>query len=165
MSEHGLASQLGISRTEARTFIDRYYARFPGVREYMLRVVEQARRDGFVATVLGRRRYLPDLMSRNRTVREAAERTAINTPIQGSTADIIKLAMLAIAREIPQSFPDVHMTLHIHDELLFEVPEGRVSEVARRIRELMQGAFPLSVPTVADARSGQNWAEMRPVTS
>jgi DNA polymerase-1 len=165
MSEHGLANQLGISRTEARTFIDRYYARFPGVREYMLRVVEQARRDGFVATVLGRRRYLPDLMSRNRTVREAAERTAINTPIQGSTADIIKLAMLAIAREIPQSFPNVHMTLHIHDELLFEVPEGRVPDVAGRIRELMQGAFPLSVPTVADARSGQNWAEMRPVAS
>ncbi|MGH2376443.1 MAG: DNA polymerase, partial [bacterium] len=163
MSEHGLAAQLAIGRAEARTFIDRYYARFPKVREYMLSVVEQARRDGFVATVLGRRRYLPDLMSRNRTVREAAERTAINTPIQGSTADIIKLAMLAIAREVLPATPGVQMILHIHDELLFEVPEGKVADLAGPIRTLMQDAFPLSVPLVADARSGPTWAEMRSV--
>lgn len=165
MSEHGLASELAIGRGEARTFIERYYARFPKVREYMLGVVEQARRDGFVATLLGRRRYLPDLMSRNRAVREAAERTAINTPIQGSTADIIKLAMLAIARDILAPPRDVRMILHIHDELLFEVPEGKVHDVARPIQRLMQDAFPLSVPLVADARSGPTWAEMRPVAS
>jgi DNA polymerase-1 len=162
MSEHGLAAQLGIAREEARTFIDRYYARFPKVREYMLSVVEQARRDGFVTTVLNRRRYLPDLMSRNRAVREAAERTAINTPIQGSSADIIKLAMLAIAREALPAWPGVRMTLQIHDELLFEVPEAEAIPVAARVRALMEGAFPLSVPLVAEAKTGPNWLEMRP---
>ena len=163
MSEHGLAVQLGIDRHEARTFIDTYYARFPKVREYMLSVVEQARHDGYVTTVMNRRRYLPDLMSRNRAVREAAERTAINTPIQGSSADIIKLAMLAIARELPTESPGAQMTLQIHDELLFEVPEPAVSHAAARVRTLMQDAFPLSVPLVAEAKAGPNWAEMRAV--
>lgn len=161
MSEHGLAGQLGIHREEARTFIDRYYARFPNVREYMLSVVDQARRDGFVTTVLGRRRYLPDLMSRNRAVREAAERTAINTPIQGSSADIIKLAMLAIAREVLPVSPGVRMTLQIHDELLFEVPEASAVDLGRQTQVLMQNAFPLTVPLVAEAKAGPNWAEMR----
>ncbi len=163
MSEHGLAAQLGIDRREAREFIDTYYVRFPKVREYMLSVVEQARRDGFVTTVLNRRRYLPDLMSRNRAVREAAERTAINTPIQGSSADIIKLAMLMIARQVLPSSSGVHMTLQIHDELLFELPEPAVVEVAAEVRTLMEGAFPLSVPLVAEAKVGPNWAEMRAV--
>jgi DNA polymerase-1 len=163
MSEHGLAGQLGIPREEARTFIDQYYSRFPKVREYMLGVVEEARRDGYVTTVLGRRRYLPDLMSRNRAVREAAERTAINTPIQGSSADIIKLAMLAIARQVLPAYPDVRMTLQIHDELLFEVPANLVAEVAQRVCSQMETAFPLSVPLVAEAKAGPNWAEMRPV--
>jgi DNA polymerase-1 len=163
MSEHGLAAQLGIAREEARAFIDAYYARFPKVREYMLRVVEEARRDGYVTTVLNRRRYLPDLLSRNRQVREAAERTAINTPIQGSSADIIKLAMLAIAREVLPAAPGVRMTLQVHDELLFEVPVGQVEAVARRVRALMEAAFPLSVPLVAEAKAGPSWAELRPV--
>jgi DNA polymerase-1 len=160
MSEHGLAVQLGIDRKEARTFIDTYYVRFPKVREYMLSVVEQARHDGYVTTVMNRRRYLPDLMSRNRAVREAAERTAINTPIQGSSADIIKLAMLAIAREMS---PGARMTLQIHDELLFEVSEPAVPDSAARVRALMQEAFPLTVPLVAEAKAGPNWAEMRAV--
>jgi DNA polymerase-1 len=165
MSEHGLAGQLGISREEARTIIEQYYLRFPKVREYMLSVVEEAHRDGYVTTVLNRRRYLPDLMSRNRQVREAAERTAINTPIQGSSADIIKLAMLAVAREALPAFPGVRMTLQIHDELLFEVPEAATADLARRVRALMEQAFPLSVPLVADAKAGPNWDEMRPVNS
>ncbi|MDR7532469.1 MAG: DNA polymerase I [Armatimonadota bacterium] len=163
MSEHGLALQLGIDRAQARAFIERYYARFPGVRQYMQQVVEQARRDGFVTTVLNRRRYLPDLRSRNRQVREAAERTAINTPIQGSSADIIKLAMLAIAREVPPAHPGVRMTLQIHDELLFEVPDGAEETVARQVVALMQRAYPLRVPLVAEAKAGPNWAEMRPL--
>jgi DNA polymerase-1 len=163
MSEYGLAVQLDISREEARGVIDQYYLRFPKVREYMLSVVEQARRDGFVTTVLNRRRYLPDLLSRNRQVREAAERTAINTPIQGSSADIIKLAMLAIARDLATAAPGVRMTLQVHDELLFEVPAPLVADVAARVCGLMQHAFALSVPLVADAKAGPNWAEMRPV--
>lgn len=163
MSEHGLAAQLGIGREEARTYIERYYTRFPRVREYMLSIVEQARRDGYVTTVLHRRRYLPDLMSRNRQVREAAERTAINTPIQGSSADIIKLAMLSIARDILPAEPGLRMTLQIHDELLFEAPEPDAGRIARRITERMEQAFSLSVPLVADAKVGPNWAEMRAV--
>jgi DNA polymerase-1 len=163
MSEHGLAAQLGIAREEARTFIDRYYLRFPKVREYMIDVVEQARRDGYVTTVLNRRRYLPDLLSRNRAVREAAERTAINTPIQGSSADIIKLAMLAIARDVLPAWPGARMTLQVHDELLFEVPDADVDPVAQRVRALMEGAFPLTVPLVAEAKAGPNWLEMRAV--
>ncbi|MDR7553980.1 MAG: DNA polymerase I [Armatimonadota bacterium] len=163
MSEHGLAPQLGIDRAQARAVIERYYARFPGVRRYMQEVVEQARRDGFVTTVLNRRRYLPDLLSRNRQVREAAERTAINTPIQGSSADIIKLAMLAIAREVLPAHPGVRMTLQIHDELLFEVPQGAEARVAREVVARMERAYPLRVPLVAEAKVGPNWAEMRPV--
>jgi DNA polymerase-1 len=163
MSEYGLAAQLGISREEARAFIEQYYARFPNVRAYMLRVVEEARRDGYVTTVLNRRRYLPDLMSRNRQVREAAERTAINTPIQGSSADIIKVAMLNIGRDVLPAHPAVRMTLQVHDELLFEVPVSEVSSVASRVRSVMERAVPLSVPVVADAKAGPNWAEMQPV--
>lgn len=163
MSEHGLASQLGIPREEARGFIDLYYARFPGVREYMLRIVEQARRDGYVTTLLNRRRYLPDLQSRNRAVREAAERVAINTPIQGSSADIIKLAMLAISREVLPAREGLRMTLQIHDELLFEVPRGDVAAVAAEVRAVMERAYTLSVPLVAEAKAGPNWAEMRPL--
>jgi DNA polymerase-1 len=161
MSEYGLAAQLAISREEARAFIEQYYARFPLVRAYMLRVVEEARRDGFVTTVLNRRRYLPDLMSRNRQVREAAERTAINTPIQGSSADIIKVAMLDIARDVIPTHPGVQMTLQVHDELLFEVPEADVAQVAAHVRTVMEAAVPLSVPIVADASAGPNWASMR----
>ena len=163
MSEHGLAPQLGVDRAQARAVIERYYARFPGVRRYMQEVVEQARRDGFVTTVLNRRRYLPDLLSRNRQVREAAERTAINTPIQGSSADIIKLAMLAVAREVLPAHPGVRMTLQIHDELLFEVPRGAEEPVARQVVARMERAYPLRVPLVADAKAGPNWAEMRPM--
>jgi DNA polymerase-1 len=163
MSEHGLAAQLSIAREEARTFIDRYYLRFPKVREYMIDIVDQARRDGYVTTVLNRRRYLPDLLSRNRAVREAAERTAINTPIQGSSADIIKLAMLAIARDVLPAWPGARMTLQVHDELLFEVPVSDVGSIAQRVRALMEGAFPLTVPLVAEAKAGPNWLEMRAV--
>ncbi len=163
MSEHGLAGQLGIPREEARSFIGLYYARFPKVREYMLRIVEEARQDGFVTTVLNRRRYLPDLQSRNRAVREAAERVAINTPIQGSSADIIKLAMLGIVRQVLPAFPGARMTLQIHDELLFEVPEPVTVMVAEQVRAVMEAAYPLSVPLIAEAKAGPNWDEMNPV--
>lgn len=163
MSEHGLAGQLGIPREEARSFIGLYYGRFPKVREYMLRIVEEARRDGYVTTLLNRRRYLPDLQSRNRAVREAAERVAINTPIQGSSADIIKLAMLGIVRQVLPAFPDARMTLQIHDELLFEVPEPVSARFAEQVRAVMEAAFPLSVPLVAEAKAGLNWAELHPI--
>jgi DNA polymerase-1 len=163
MSDYGLAVQLGISRTEAKAAIERYYARYPKVREYMIQVVEQARRDGYVTTLLNRRRYLTDLFSRNRAVREAAERTAINTPIQGSSADIIKKAMIEIARDVLPQWPQVRMTLQIHDELLFEVPPGHVAAAARAIQEVMGATYPLKVPLRTDAKVGPNWADCEPL--
>ncbi len=163
MSDYGLAVQLGISRTEAKAAIERYYARYPKVREYMLQVVEQARRDGYVTTLLNRRRYLTDLFGRNRVVREAAERTAINTPIQGSSADIIKKAMIEIARDVLPRWPKVQMTLQIHDELLFEVPPDQVDAAARAIQGVMEAAYPLKVPLRTDAKTGPNWADCEPL--
>ncbi len=163
MSEFGLAAQLGISKAEARQYIERYYARYPQVRAYMTRIVEQARRDGYVTTLLNRRRYLPDLFSRNRVVREAAERTAINTPIQGSSADIIKKAMVEIAREVLPRYPAVRMILQIHDELLFEVPAEEAREAARAIQDVMSQAYPLKVPLKTEARVGPNWRDMTPL--
>jgi DNA polymerase-1 len=163
MSDYGLAVQLGISRAEAKAAIERYYARYPKVREYMIRVVEQARRDGYVTTLLNRRRYLTDLFSRNRAVREAAERTAINTPIQGSSADIIKKAMIEIAHDVLPRWAAVRMTLQIHDELLFEVPPDRVAAAARDIQEVMEVTYPLKVPLRTDAKAGPNWADCEPL--
>lgn len=163
MSEFGLAAQLGITKTEAKRYIEAYYARYPRVRAYMQRIVEQARRDGYVTTLLHRRRYLPDLFSRNRVVREAAERTAINTPIQGSSADIIKKAMIDLARDVLPRWPGVRMILQVHDELLFEVPAGQVEPVARAIQAVMEAAYPLRVPLTTEAKAGPNWAEMAPL--
>lgn len=125
--------------------------------------MEQARRDGYVTTLLNRRRYLPDLFSRNRVPREAAERTAINTPIQGTSADIIKKAMIEIVREVLPSRPDVRMILQIHDELLFEVPPGQVHEIARAIQKVMSSTYVLKVPLRTDAKAGPNWRDMEPL--
>jgi len=163
MSEYGLATQLGIGRTEARQYIERYYARYPRVREYMGQIVGRARREGYVTTLLNRRRYLSDLFSRNRVVREAAERTAINTPIQGTSADIIKKAMVELARDVLPRLPDVLMILQIHDELLFEVPAAAVSDAARAIQDVMSRTYPLKVPLRTEARAGPNWRDMVPL--
>lgn len=160
MSEFGLAAQLGINKTEAKSYIERYYARFPKVRQYMLDAVESVRRTGYVTTLFNRRRYIPEVHTRNRPIREAAERTAINTPIQGSTADIIKKAMVDLARDVLPRFPGAMMTLHVHDELLFEVSQGQVRDLAREARRVMESAFRLTVPLRADAKVGQNWRDM-----
>ncbi|MGH2454252.1 MAG: DNA polymerase I, partial [bacterium] len=165
MSDYGLAVQLGISRTDAKAAIERYYARYPKVREYMIQVVEQARRDGYVTTLLSRRRYLTDLFSRNRAVREAAERTAINTPIQGSSADIIKKAMIELAHDVLPRWPHMRMTLQIHDELLFEVPADQVAAAAGAIQEVMEATYPLNVPLRTDAKVGPNWADCQPLAN
>ncbi len=164
MSEFGLAAQLGLSKTEAKAYIDRYYAKYPRVRQYMLDIVGQVRRTGYVTTLLNRRRYIPEVHTRNRPIREAAERTAINTPIQGSTADIIKKAMIEIARDVLPRFPRAVMTLQVHDELLFEVPEGDVKPVADAAKGVMERAFPLRVPLRVDTKAGPNWRDMDPVS-
>jgi DNA polymerase I len=157
MSSFGLASQLHVSRKEAQTFIDRYFAHFSGIKEFMETVVSQARRDGFVTTLLGRRRPLPDISSTNRVQREVAERTAINTPIQGTAADIIKLAMLRVHRELTQRDLQSRMLLQIHDELVLEVPEAELAEVSALLKTHMEGAMTLRVPLVVHLSQGQSF--------
>ncbi|WP_456430911.1 DNA polymerase I [Thermosulfuriphilus sp.] len=161
MSPYGLSKELKIGRREAAAFIERYFERYPGVRDYMQKIVAEARQKGYVATVLGRKRYLPDIVSPNRVAREFAERTAINTPIQGSAADIIKLAMIDIYGAIKRGELRARMILQVHDELLFEVPEEEILEAKERIRELMEGVFSLKVPLKVNLSWGKNWAELK----
>jgi len=156
MSSFGLASQLHISRKEAQTFIDRYFTHFSGIKEFMETVVQQAREDGFVTTLLGRRRPLADINSANRNQREFAERIAINTPIQGTAADIIKLAMLRVQQTLLRRGLRSRMLLQIHDELVLEVPDAELSEVSLLLQEHMEAALPLRVPLVAHLSSGQS---------
>ncbi len=163
ITEHGLAVRLKTSREEARAFMETYFARYPRVAEYMQTTVEQARRDGYVATLLGRRIPVPDILSRHRQTRERAERVAINATIQGTAADIIKLAMLGIARDLLPGADGVEMVLQIHDELLFEMPEAQVRDLAPRIRRLMAEAYPLTVPLSVDLGAGPNWLDLTDV--
>ena len=155
----GLAERLDISRQEARELIDGYFESFPRVRDYMDRAVEEARRRGYAETLLGRRRYLPDINSRNQTVRGFAERNAINAPIQGTAADIIKLAMVHIARRMKQEGLRARLILQVHDELNFTCPAEERERLERLVLEEMQGAFALRVPLVADSGWGHNWLE------
>jgi len=160
ISDFGLSVQLSISRDEARAFMDTYFSRYPCVAAYMRSIVERARRDGYVTTLLQRRRYLPDILSRNRVIREAGERVAINAPIQGTAADIIKIAMLRIDRDLLPRFAGLDMVLQIHDELLFEGPEAVVRSAAADIRRLMEEAYPLAAPLVVNLSVGPNWQDL-----
>ncbi|WP_319588077.1 DNA polymerase I [uncultured Desulfobulbus sp.] len=156
MSSFGLASQLHVSRKDAQTFIDRYFAHFSGIREFMESIVGKAKKDGFVTTLLGRRRYLPEINSSNRNQREFAERTAINTPIQGTAADIIKLAMLRVQRELEQRQLQTRLLLQIHDELVLESPQSELEVVAALVKEHMEAAMTLRVPLVVHLGYGQS---------
>ncbi len=159
MTPYGLSSDLGVTPLEAKAFIDRYFARYPGVRAYIDKTIAEARERGYVTTMLGRRRTLPDIASSNNGVRQAAERTAINTPIQGSAADMIKKAMVELHSALRDAGLSAQMILQIHDELLFEVPEKEVEEAKNLVVRVMEGALPLSVPVRVDAGVGRNWAE------
>jgi DNA polymerase-1 len=160
MSDYGLEQATNLSREEAARFIALYFERYPKVKEYLEATKEQARKLGYVQTVLGRRRFLPEINSTNRMVREAAERMAINAPVQGSSADIIKIAMINLYREMEKRRLKSKMLLQIHDELLFEVPEAEVAEMKSLVSELMPHAFELRVPVKIDIKLGKNWAEM-----
>lgn len=153
----GLSQQLGITPSEAKQFIESYFARYPGVKRLMARHVEEARSRGYAVTALGRRRYLPELRSHNRMRREMAERTAINTPLQGTAADMIKVAMVAIHRRLAREGRRARMILQVHDELVFEVPAGERAAVEPLVREEMERALPLDVPLVVDTSWGPNW--------
>src|SRR5277367_2238497 len=157
LSAYGLSAQLKISTEEAKGQMDQYFARFGGVRDYLLAVVEQARKDGYTSTVLGRRRYLPELDSTNRQVREAAERAALNAPIQGSAADIIKVAMIEVDKALKAAGLASRMLLQVHDELLFEVADGERERLEALVREKMGGAYPLDVPLEVSVGYGRSW--------
>ncbi|WP_264063664.1 DNA polymerase, partial [Mycolicibacterium hippocampi] len=157
LSAYGLSQQLKISTEEAREQMDAYFARFGGVRDYLRDVVDQARKDGYTSTVLGRRRYLPELTSTTRQVREAAERAALNAPIQGSAADIIKVAMIEVDRALRAAGLTSRMLLQVHDELVIEVADGEHDRVEALVREKMGGAYPLAVPLEVSVGYGRTW--------
>jgi DNA polymerase-1 len=157
LSAYGLASQLKISTEEAKVQMELYFARFGGVRDYLHEVVDQARKDGYTSTVFGRRRYLPELDSSNRNVREAAERAALNAPIQGSAADIIKVAMINVNDALRDAGLTSRMLLQVHDELLFEVSEGEREALEALVRDKMGSAYQLDVPLEVSVGYGRSW--------
>jgi DNA polymerase-1 len=159
MSAFGLAKQIGVERKEAQAYIDRYFARYPGVLAYMERTRAQAAEQGYVETLYGRRLYLPEIGSKNAAMRKAAERTAINAPMQGTAADIMKLAMVAVDDWLQASGIDARVILQVHDELVLEVREDLVEEVAAKLRDLMGKAAELAVPLIVETGSGSNWDE------
>ncbi|MDD4914452.1 MAG: DNA polymerase I [Methylococcales bacterium] len=159
MSSFGLAQQLGLTRNQAQAYIDLYFSRYPGVKQYMDNIREQARQQGYVETIFGRRLYLPDINARNAAQRQYAERTAINAPMQGSAADIIKRAMLDCDAWIRGSGADLKMIMQVHDELVFEAPEAELKSHVETIRGIMSGAAELLAPLVVDVGWGENWDE------
>jgi DNA polymerase-1 len=160
ISPFGLAAQLGIPQAEARAYIDRYFARYTGVKAFIDKTLEATRESGSVRTFFGRLRPIPDIESRNPNQRGFAERTAINTPLQGTAADLIKLAMISIDRKLAERKLKTRMVLQVHDELLFEVPADESAEVKALVRAEMEGVIQLKVPLVADLKSGPNWRDM-----
>ncbi len=158
MGPINLARQLGFSFNDAQSFIEAYFRQFPSIESFMNGSIEKARQMGYSETLLGRRRYVPEIHSENRQVREAAERIALNTPIQGSAADIIKIAMVRIHQDLPDEFPDAAMLLQVHDELVFEVPEKEVERFKAWVQSIMSRAFKLDVPLKVDIGAGKNWS-------
>ena len=157
LSAFGLAQQLGIPREEAREQMDAYFARFGGVRDYLRGVVDVARRDGYTETILGRRRYLPDLASDNGQRRQMAERMALNAPIQGSAADVIKVAMLRVDEALRAGGLRSRLLLQVHDELVLEVAPGERDAVEELVRREMGAAYQLSVPLDVSVGFGRTW--------
>jgi DNA polymerase-1 len=160
ISAFGLAAQLGIPQQEARAYIDRYFARYEGVKAFIEKTLADTRRTGSVRTMFGRVRPIPDIESRNPNQRGFAERTAVNTPLQGTAADLIKLAMIALDRELTDRKLKTRMVLQVHDELLFEVPADETAEVEELVRAEMEGVVKLDVPLVADLGFGENWRDL-----
>ena len=161
ISEFSLAEDIGVTRYEARAYIDSYLEKYQGVRAYMKQVVEQARQTGYTETLFGRRRYIPELKSSNFNVRSGAERIALNTPIQGTAADLIKLAMIRVEEALNRDFPEAQLLLQVHDELIVECPEAIAPQVAQRISREMESVYPLSIPLTAEAKYGKSWYDAK----
>jgi DNA polymerase-1 len=164
MSDFGLSSRAGISRAEAKEFIDNYFATYSGISYYMLHIKELARQQGWVSTLLGRRRFIPELRMSNPSLRGAGERMAINMPIQGTAADIIKIAMIRLPERLRSAGLRARMLLQVHDELVLEVPRGEVDAAVPILRSTMEEALKLDVPLTVDVKVGDDWESMRPLT-
>lgn len=161
ISDYGLSQSLNITRKEAKIFIDDYLASFPGVKQYMSDIVKDAKANGYVETLLHRRRYIPDITSRNFNLRGFAERTAMNTPIQGSAADIIKLAMVEFDKQVQHTSYKAKLLLQVHDELIFEVPKSEVEEFSLFVEDIMEHALDLDVPLKVDSNYGPTWYDAK----
>ena len=161
ISDFGLSNNLGISRKEAKAYIDTYFERFPGIKNYMDEVVREARDKGYVETLFKRRRELPDINSRNFNIRGFAERTAINSPIQGSAADILKIAMIQLDKALVAGGYQTKMLLQVHDEIVLEVPKSELAEMKKLVKQTMEEAIQLSVPLIADENEGATWYEAK----
>jgi DNA polymerase-1 len=164
MSDFGLASRANIPRAEAQAFINSYFAAYSGISYYMMAIKEQAKRQGWVETLLGRKRQIPELNASNPALRGAGERMAINMPIQGTAADIQKIAMIRVDERVREAGLKARLLLSVHDELLFETPRDEVEPLAAVVRETMEGALPLSVPLIVDVKVGDDWESMTPLT-
>jgi DNA polymerase-1 len=163
ISAFGLANSAGVSQAVARDYIKLYFERFPGVKRLTDSIREEALEKGYVSTLLGRRRYFPELQSRNPQVRQAAERAAMNAPIQGTAADIVKRAMIRVDEMLRRENLRAKVLLQVHDELVLEVPAGEVERTCDVVTEAMTGAFELIVPLEVEAKAGQNWDELKPI--
>ena len=161
ISDFGLANNLGIPRKLAKQYIDTYFERYPGIKNYMETVVREAKDKGYVETLFHRRRELPDINSRNFNIRNFAERTAINSPIQGSAADILKIAMINLDKALEEGGYEAKMLLQVHDEIVLEVPKAELAAIKKLVTDTMQSAIQLSVPLIADENDGETWYEAK----
>ena len=161
ISEFSLAEDIGVSRYEAKAYIESYLSNYHGVRDYMKQVVEDARKSGYTTTLYGRKRYIPELTSSNFNIRQGAERIALNTPIQGTAADLIKLAMVRVDKALKEHYPEAKLLLQVHDELIVECPEEIASQVAALVSAQMEETAALAVPLLAEAKWGKSWYEAK----
>jgi DNA polymerase-1 len=161
LSPFGLSQNLGIETGEAKKFIDAYFEKYRGVRKFIDATLDEARREQRVKTLFGRVRPIPDINSKNANLRGFAERTAVNTPLQGTAADLIKLAMIRIDRELQDRGLRSRMTLQVHDELVFEVPESEIDQMKSLVREQMEQVHPLAVPLLVEIGVGPNWRDLQ----
>jgi DNA polymerase-1 len=163
LTSYGLSRDLDIPVDEAQNFIDAYFVRYPKVKDYIETQIKKAEKDGFVTTILGRRRYIPEINNKNQGIRQFAQRQAVNTPIQGSASDLIKLAMLAIHNELKAKKLAAKMIMQIHDELVFDVPRQELKIMAELVKDRMENVLKLDVPVRVDIKKGKNWLELEPV--
>jgi DNA polymerase-1 len=159
ISAFGLAQDIGVSNAEAKRYIDDYFAQYPNVREFIDRTIKDARTNGYVSTLFSRRRFIPELASSAVAVRNFGERMAINTPIQGTAADLIKLAMINVQKRLTRDTLGSKMILQVHDDLVFEVPDREIEPMKKLVKEEMEGVLTLSVPIRVDMGVGKNWDE------